>query len=313
MGQGDGRRGLGLDPDAGLDGLDSDFDASGRPVGAVSEADQETFAGDPALNASGEVFGEVQSERIKRLRLMTFLAASGWVLAGFFGYGFYRASARWMEWRFPYLLDSNGTVQLVSAWPEDDKVTPYSRNAVLGVVRSFVDQRYGASLYHARNIWPHFQAFWLRPQDVGDFNGYTEEALREMATKNAYRRVTPRLIRVDRATPLEDGKGILYDVNVEFQADDLRLDTNELLRSQRYALRLRFTLGTPFGETDKDRLELWGRYNGLHFVLVDRYEAVPITVQEAGTPVAGPDSGGVGMTPSAVELPAPPPSGAGNQ
>lgn len=304
----------GLDVDAGIE------IPSVKPGarGSVSEADQESFAGDPGLGFMSEQLGEMADIQSKRLRTWMGVAVLGWGAAIAFAVMAYRASLVVMGFRFPYVLASNGTVQLVSAWPEGAPalgIQKYEKWVVEYMVRRFLEARYGASQYHARNIWPAFQAFWLRPADIPAHNEYSQNALMECLKGDTYWQVVDRSILFDRVQPLPDNSGTLYDATVEFLIYQRKNVTDEVVKVQAYKARMRFTLGTPFGETDKARLDLWGKINPLHFTLVDNVESAPVTVSGVtDVPVGGvaPVTGGAAPAWGAsapVAAPPPPPPG----
>jgi hypothetical protein len=296
------------------DGIDIP-DPGGKVGGHVSDADRESFSDDPGLTFMTEQLGEVGDLQRKRVRTWQGVAFIGWGVAVLFATLFFKLGLVVMGFRFPYVLASNGTVQLVSAWPEGAPglgIQKYEKWVVEYMVRRFLEARYGASQYHARNIWPTFQAFWLRPSDIPAHNDYSQAALMECLKSDTYWQVVDRSILFDRVQPLPDGGGTLYDATVEFLIYQRKNVTDEVVKVQAYKARMRFTLGTPFGETDKARLDLWGKINPLHFTLVDTVESAPVTVSgvtDGTAAVAAPVSKGAAPSwgSTTVALPPPPP------
>jgi len=309
----------GLDVDAGID-ITVRSGKPGKSLNGISEADQESFSDDPALGFMSEQLGEVADAKAKRIRIWIAVAFIGWAVAGLFGYQNYKFASMLMNYRFPYVLASNGTVQLVSGWPEGAGtvgIQKYEKWVVEYMVRRFLEARYGASTYHARNIWPTFQAFWLRPMDLQAHNDYSQPALAECLKSDTYWQVVDRSILFDRVDPLKNGEGTLYDATVEYLVYQRKNVTDEVVKVQAYKARMRFTMGTPYGETDKARLALWGRINPLHFTLVDNVDSAPVTISNnaegfAGMTPRGQAASTWNPTPAPPPVPPPPTGLVGN-
>lgn len=268
--------------------------------GGVTEADRESFADDPALGIVSEQIGEVHGARERVLRQRTILLVAGWVVACFFAVAYYRVSSQMMKFRFPYVLAQGGTVRLVNALPdpEGDRGS-YDRWVPEAVLRDFVERYYSASRSHSRDVWPGLDAFWLRPQDRQKFAAYSQAALSECLKAGTRRKVVPRVVYVRRSQPIPGGgPGRVLDGEAEFDIEERGEISDELIRSQRYRLNVRFTLGTPFGTDKEAEITLWGQNNPMHFTLVDSFEAVPMGMDRSGDPLPiGRSGSGVTLAP----------------
>lgn len=245
----------------------------------LSEADREALLrDDPHLSLLQEHYSAEADQKVRSVRVWIFVAILFFLGMIFFAYSAVKVQTTWMSYRPGFIwANAQGTPMLVTAETKDKSYDAIPDSVVNATIMEYLDMRYGVSEYHSRVLWPRMMTYWLKPTEVRSFFERTSQDLLAYRKENLWRRVTISYIQVDKRDPISGG-GTRYDAQVEFLTDDLKADEGEPKRTQWWRIRLSFTLGTPYGVTDREQFERVSKFNPLNWRNVTVYEPVSIAV-----------------------------------